>query len=502
MITFNTVDPNARASQVFIELQGKRRTVGGDTIPPIGLIVGQYDQAITGIVDNVPVQAFTADEVGSKFGFGSELHRQALWVFGYLGGFYNNMWFAPIAEPGAAVAGTGTIIFATNASSSGTYYFSIGGDLITFGVANGDTPTEIGDALVTAITANLNGSVTAANVTGTVTVTSKTKGVNANQIRLVINPSGITQETQNPSGTTVTLPGSGGYLTSGAGATDTHDVFFESDESEKLGDRFYTCISGPYTDTTNIGYYDDSWNARKDPSVKRPFDSFFGYVKETYSAIAAIPATINSEGISPIWEPRCLAPSWELQAYIMGVAMWSTTFDPGRPFKTLPVPIPFDSSIGDLSYAKNDALFRAGMGYLKIAGTDLVVGDLATSYRTNAVGAATSEWYDSISIHRRQQFLFDIENLFINEPYSRAILADDNTTTSKPYVIKPKKVIADLSLLVDSWSDQGWVKNADTIKASLKAEINATNNSRIDSEITVDEALALRIIGTLLNFLF
>lgn len=502
MIPFNSVDPNSRASQVFIELQGKRRTVGGDFLPPIGLIVGQYDQSKTGIVEYTPIQVFTSDEVGEKVGFGSELHRQSLWVFGYLGGFYSNMWIVPVAEHGSAVAGSGDIVFATNASSSGTYYFSIGGDLISFGVSSGDTPTEIGDSLVAAITANLNSLVSAVNTTGTVAITSKTKGVNANEIRLVLNPSGTTQENENPSGTTVTLPGSGGYLTSGAGATDVHDVFFESDESDKLGDRFYTCISNPYSDATNIGYYKDSWDIRKDPSVKRPFDSFVGYVKETYAQAFAKPDTINAEGVTAIWDPRSLSPSWELQAAIMGVVMWSTTFDPGRPFKTLPVGIPFDSSIGDLSYAKNDALFREGMSYLKTVGSDIVVGDLATTYRTNAVGAATAEWYDSVSIHRRQQFIFEIETLFNNEPYIRAMLADDTTVTAKPYVIKPKKVVADLSLLVDSWSAQGWVKNADDIKASIKAEINSSNNSRIDSEITVDEALALRIVANLFNFLF
>lgn len=502
-INFNTVDPGARAQQIFIELNGVKRTVGGSNLPPIGLIPGQYDQAlIAGITDYEPVQIFSADEMGEKAGFGSEAHRQSLWIFGILGGFYDNMWWVPIPEPGAAVKAFGTIIFATNAGSGGTYFFSVGGDVVPVNIAKDDTPTEAGAKLVIALAANLNGLVTSANVLGTVTLTSKTAGVNGNQISLISNPSGQVQETLNPTAMTVSLPGSGGFLTGGVGATDTHDVFLESDESDKLGDRFYTCIAGPYNDSTNIGYYKASWPLRKDPGVKRPFNSFFGYVKESYSAAFAIPDTINSEGISPHWDPRSYSPNWELQAAVMGLVMWSNVFDPGRPFKTLSTGIPHNSEIGDLSYARNDALFTEGMGYFKSVSGLLRIGDLATSYRTNPQSAATEEWFDTVSVSLRQQKIFDIENIFTASPYDRAILADDDSISSKPYVIKPKKVVSDLSALVNFWDTEGWTKNAAEVKASISAEINSGNNSRLDGTVTDDEAKALRIVAIVYNFLF
>ena len=502
-VNFNAVDPNARASQIFIELQGVRRSVSGSVLPPTGLIVGQYNQAkIAGITDFIPVQVTSADEMASLAGFGSEAHRQALWIFGLLGGFSSQVWWSPIPEPAAAVVATGTIIFATNTTSSGTYYFSIGGDLISFGVPNEATPTEVGDLLVTAITANLNSLVTAVNVTGTVTMTAKTLGVNGNQISLVSNPSGEVQAAQNPSGMTVSLPGSGGFLTSGADDPETHDTFFDSNEADVLGDRFYTCISGPYNDATNIGVYKDAWDARSAPDIRRPFDSFFGYVKELYAAALAVAPTINDEGISPVWDPRSYSPNWELQAAVMGLVMWSTTFDPGRPFKTLSTGIPFNAEIGDLSYTRNDALFQSGMGYFKGDTGQLRVGDLALSRRLNDVAAETNEWYDSVSMHRRQQKIFDIESLFTAEPYTRGIVSSDDSITSKPYVIKPKKVISDLSALVDSWVSEGWTKNGDTVKASITAEINESNNSRIDAEVTDDEALALRIVAIAYKYLF
>ncbi len=502
-ISFELIDANSRASQIFIELRGVRRSVAGSVLPPIGLFPGQYDQSlIAGITDYTPVQVFTADEVGEKAGFGFEAHRQALWLFGLLGGFYDNMWWVPIPEPVGKVVATGTIIFATNTTSSGTYFFSIGGDLLSFGVPSEATPTEVGELLDTAIAANLNGLVTSNNVTGTVTLTAKTLSINGNEIKLVFNPGGVVQEALNPASMTVAVPGSGGYLTSGADVTLLHDMFFDASEADILGDRFYTCIAGPYTDAANIAHYDNSWALRSAPDIRRPFDSFFGYIKELYAAALTKAPTINSEGISPFWDPRVFSPHWELQAAIMGLVMWSTVFDPGRPFKTLQPGIPYDTFTGDLSYTRNDALFQSGMGYFKSIVNKLAIGDLALSRRLNDVAAATDEWYDSVSMHRRQQFIFDIENLFKAEPYTRGMVADDDSVTAKAYVIKPKQIIADMFALLDFWDSEGWIKNVATIKESVVAEINATNQSRLDSEVTLDEAQALRIVANLVKFLF
>lgn len=506
MVDFQTVDPNSRASQIFIELRGVRRSVAGKLLTPIGLFPGQYDQSlISGITDYVPVQVQTADEVGLKAGFGSEAHRQALWLFGLLGGFYENMWWVPIKEPiDTPTPAEGTVIFATETSSSGTYYFSIGGDLISFGVPSGATPVEVGVLLIAAITANLNSLVTASDEVipiGTITLTAKTKGVNGNEIKVVLNPGGIVQESQNPAGMTVAPPVTG-YLTTGAGTALTHDMFFDAGEADILGDRFYTCIAGPYTDSANIAHYKNSWDLRMAPDIRRPFNSFFGYTKEVYADADDLAPAINHEGISPMWDPRVLSPHWELQAAVMGLVMWSTVFDPGRPFKTLKPGIPFDTFTGDLDYGRNDALFRSGMGYFKSVAGELAIGDLALSRRKNDVGAATEEWYDSVSMHRRQQFIHDVENIFKAEPYIRGMVADDASVTAKAYVIKPKQVIADMFALIDYWDGQGWVKNVATIKESVVAEINESNQSRIDQEVTLDEAQALRIVANLVKFLF
>jgi hypothetical protein len=59
-----------------------------------------------------------------------------------------------------------------------------------------------------------------------------------------------------------------------------------------------------------------------------------------------------------------------------------------------------------------------------------------------------------------------------------------------------------MSALVDAWALEGWTKNPATVKASISAAINGTNDSRIDTAVTDDEAQALRIVAVLYQFLF
>ena len=500
MISFESFPATARASTVAVELKGKRRTLAGNTIPEIVLIPGQYDPANTGVVENEPKQLFTADAFGDYYGYGSEIHRQAMWIFALLGGFSENVWGMALAIPtGTPAAADGDVVFATAASSAGTFYVSVGGDLIAVSLPNGATPTEAGAAFEAAVNANKRLAVTASNTTGTVTLTAKWVGATGNQINVVANPGGDVQSGENPGGMTITAPG---LLTGGSGDALVSGAFFDDGE-DALRERWYTIITCPYQDSTNLTAYKTLADLRSAPEVNRRFAAYVGYVGKTYAEAFAIPATINHPSICPAWESRALVPDFELGAALAGLVAASATFDPGRPFKTLPVGVPTTVGVDNLAYAKNDALFRAGIGYFAIDGAGVLrAGDIPTSYRTNPGGASTEEWFDAVSIHRRQQFAYDIETMGRSDPYTRGMLASDDVVTGKDYVVKPKTLGTDLINLVDVWASEGWVKNPEEIKETILTLINAGNNSRLDGALTLDEAQALRIVAIKATFLY
>lgn len=82
-------------------------------------------------------------------------------------------------DNGGGTAATGTIVFSGTATETTTLRIKIGSGFnyaFDITITDTDTATAIGDAFVTAITAATNAPFTAANVTGTVTITCVHKG--------------------------------------------------------------------------------------------------------------------------------------------------------------------------------------------------------------------------------------------------------------------------------------------------------------------------------------
>lgn len=503
-ISFNNVSQSARASKVFIELAGVQRSLASLFIPPIGGLIGMYDPLKTSTVDYEPIKVVSKDDVGSKFGFGSHIHRQALRfpssVFLQGGGIYA----FPVPEEAGGTAASEDITIVGTATTAGTLFFLIGGDLVQVSVAIADDQTAVAAKIVTAITAELNIAVTAANVLGVVTATAKFKGLAGNEILIVLNPSGVNQENQNPAGITTTLSESDGYLASGATDPDIESVFFDGSGDDKLGDRWYTVFTMPFTNQTNIDWHKASGEARKDPSVNRMLGSYGAYVKETLTQALALPANTNSEWIGEIWENRYQAPTFEMAASVVGTILDEQNQAPNRPYKTIEIDGPSSDDIANRRYDQNNAIFKAGMSYAKNDSTgNLRLGDIALTRRTNDVGGATEEWFDAVTLHLRQAKAYSLEQLFLSEKYQRAVVVDNDAVTAVTFTIAPKDVISDLTKLIeDLWEPQGWSKNIDEIIESITAEINAGFNGRIDAELTDDEAKALRIIAMRYAFLF
>jgi len=134
-------------------------------------------------------------------------------------------------DNGAGVDATGTIAFTgTSATVAGTYTVNIGSrenHSYDIAVAIGDTPTDIGDALVAAITADTKSKVTAVNTTGSVALTAVNAGTIGNSIGL---------EVQNSvAGITVTVTG----MASGATDPVLTNIF------DVLGENRYQTIVFP-----------------------------------------------------------------------------------------------------------------------------------------------------------------------------------------------------------------------------------------------------------------
>lgn len=94
-----------------------------------------------------------------------------------------------LTDNGSGVAATGSIAFSGTATEAGTltvYIDSIRNGKYELSIASGDDASDIGDALVTLITANSYSPVSAVNTTGSVALTAANDGTQGNTIGIKI----------------------------------------------------------------------------------------------------------------------------------------------------------------------------------------------------------------------------------------------------------------------------------------------------------------------------
>lgn len=155
----------------------------------------------------------------------------------------------PLDDAGGAVASTGTIVIAgTTAAETGTYEVTVGSDKnnkYSIAVSATDTPTLVGGKIESAINADTKAPVTAANVSGTVTLTAVNGGTVGNGLTVRIT------------GSVPDLTTSVTAMTSGATDPVLTGVF------DVLGDERYQTIVAPseYGTTFLTDFLDPRWNA-------------------------------------------------------------------------------------------------------------------------------------------------------------------------------------------------------------------------------------------------
>jgi phage tail sheath gpL-like len=159
---------------------------GATTAPALAkkLLLFCYKTAAGLAADNVAIEVTSLAQAIEQGGIGSQL--AVMWEAASRVSARIPIWCLPYPENVGAVQATGTITVAdggAGATGSGTLAVYVAGRLFRAGIAIGDTPTQIGDALVALINAHYNLPVTAVNAAGVVTLTARNGGIGGNSIR-------------------------------------------------------------------------------------------------------------------------------------------------------------------------------------------------------------------------------------------------------------------------------------------------------------------------------
>lgn len=213
------------------------------------VMAGGYDPLKTEVVEGQGYTILNANQAAETFGFGSQLHRMAIYHFKGSGGSIPTI-MIPLPAASGGAAAEKTVTFATAATSAGSYTFRVGSylteDVITIGVASGDDPNDDTATLfAAAVNSNANLPFTAsAPAVGVVTLTAKTADVTSDDLSVTFNQKESEAESA-PGGMTVAIADS----VSGAGksALTGLTAYIAAESSPWM-----TSIVQPYTDEAEL----------------------------------------------------------------------------------------------------------------------------------------------------------------------------------------------------------------------------------------------------------
>lgn len=254
------------------------------------LIVGQIGASGTAVDGalNTNVHTLTTAEIKTLFGDDTFLTNQILtWITA--NGAYSPLDVIGMDPAGGATAGTGVVTFGGAATSDGTFYVSFVDERkyqVEVSVTSGDSATDIGDALVTAIGALTDPVFSVANVAGAVTATATDAGTIANDY-------GIKVEGVVP-GVTVAITAWSG------GATDPTLTGI----LDPISGIRYTGVCWPEAWNANLDIIKDELELRFNASNAILDGVVFTGLTDTYANILSAIATENSKCVVMMGTPK------------------------------------------------------------------------------------------------------------------------------------------------------------------------------------------------------
>jgi phage tail sheath gpL-like len=477
-------DSTSLAAGVATRVNNKAFAVTASNLARKILLVGVYDEALTAVVPDVPVQVLSAADAASQFGPGYGCHRMALAAFRKNAGI--PVYIAPQDGSGGSDA-TGTITITVTTAEAGTLHFYIGGihDYVPVAVTAGDDVTNIADKISAAITADTSLPVTASNVAGVVTLVSKSAGTYGNFVTLTDSLKGET----NAAGVGIA------YVAMSGGETDpdVQDVLDQLGTGDAANADHYTSIVqgyGPVAAPMDaISTYNGLGNLAEGlfaPTVARPWRSINGHTVAGSAGLTAAKAIASgreldrTNGLVPVpdssdhpVEIACehmadmesVSQALPAKSYTNRLRTWSTG-DAGG-----------DRWTDD--YANRDDAKKNGVGSTLIQNGVITAQDTITFYKPDSVGVANNGYREMRNIAIVQNMIYNMQLLFKQDEWSGITIVEDVSVVSgaaKQNVKDVDAVLDALGGLANAFASQSWIWNSEFTKNNMEVLLRPAGN--------------------------
>ncbi len=474
-----TITPSSLAAINGVGVRNEQFAVSAEVIAQKNVIIGTVDPLKEASLDlNEPIRIFSAEQAGALTGFGFMLHRLARAAF--KGGKVET-WIIPQAETGSAA--TGEFAITGPATAAGVLSGYIANELVTVNVANADSADALGEALADAISLNDELPVTAVNVAGTVTITSKSTGPWGDDISLAVN---LGSTDALPAGVSVVIT----EMSGGAGVPDIQAALDSLGTGDGQNEKFFTNVihgygwdTGTLDDLSNYNGAGNTFIGNYKKEVARPFRSLIGdvnagleYGLSDLLDAADLRRLDRTNGVIAV--PGSYSHPQEIAAQAIGLIAVTNSIraEEGYIDKVLT-----GVSIGAIAdrwtndYDNRDQAVKGGVGTTLVKNGVVTLQNVITFYRPEDVAPESNGYIRGRNISICQNMLFNFRSNFERDKWKGITIVEDVTAvanvTSRQKARDVDSVIDDLLALADQFAANAWIYSAEYTKNNLSVTL-------------------------------
>lgn len=496
MAISNAISSDRRSLAVGYELLKGNFAESTALLPQRVVLLGEANTANQETLDTDPYQITSASDAGEKYGYGSPLYLMARIFFPPLGG--SGIGGIPViaipqseAETATAAERTLTVTGTPTKNVTHKLYINgrnqIDGKLLDISITTTDTPTTIGNKIVTSISGILGMPVTAVNASGVITLTTKWASATAK-----IDIEVVTDD--EDAGLSYAV----GSLTAGTGAADISDALLT------FGEEWTTIVVNSYG-TSQFSVLEahngtpDSKTGRYDARVWKPYIAIWGSSESDSDTLIAI--TDASERKSEV--TNALFPAPNTKAYDFEIAADGAlqyalisqsapeTDVAEKPYNDIPIPL--DGKIGDMQDSNvREQLIDAGCSTAIIKNGNYQIMDFVTTYHPDNDSTYAYSFCRNLMIDFNFKYAHSLRQLATVKGNA---LGDDNQTYTTSNVIKPKAWKQELYALFEDLAAKALITDVDFSKESVLVKINNTPD-RLDDFMRYKRTGYARILST------
>lgn len=475
MTISSAVDASAVARVLGIQTIFKDLRGGGILFLPQRIaLVGQGASSV--VFDTTKRQVTSANEAATIYGFGSPIHLATRQLFPVNGDGVGTIpvTIYPLEDDGSGVASTGDITPSGTQTEAAAYRVSVNNILSEeFVISVGDVLADITAATTQAINGVLEMPIIAVDNATDIGVTSKWKGVSANDI--VIEIIGSTT-----SGTTFAI-------TQPVGGLVNPNI---DDALAQVGNvwesMFLNCLD--IADTVTLGKYDTFGEGRWGALVRKIAVVFTGNTATDVASATAISGVrktdrTNSQLVAPASNDLPFVVASRQLARIASVANNNPPHDYGSQDATGLVP---GADGVQWDYLDRDQAVKNGSSTIEVKDGVVNISDVVTFFHPD--GDPLPAYRFVVDIVKLQNIIFNLDLIFASSEWDGAPLIPDDQPTINRDAKKPKTAKAAAAAMVDSLALNAIISDPETAKASILAEIDSGNPKRLNLVVTVQLA--------------